>query len=110
MLVSHEISQKWLLMHTAFHLKGLWYREKLEPNHLTTIGGVVESHEEDESMNHLLSITAIQDALDVSRSTVYRLIKSGELDVIYVLSAPRIPLASLESFIARGLHTEESPR
>ena len=97
MLVSHEISRNWLLMHTACHLRHLWYREKLKSNHLTTIGGVVESHEEDESMNHLLSINAIQDALDVSRSTVYRLIKSGELDVIYVLSAPRIPLSSLES-------------
>jgi len=97
MLVSHEISENWLLMHTACHLRHLWYREKLKSNHLTTIGGVVESHEEDESMNHLLSINAIQDALDVSRSTVYRLIKSGELDVIYVLSAPRIPLSSLES-------------
>lgn len=110
MLVSHEISQNWLLMHTACHLRHLWYREKLKPNHLTTIGGVVESHEEDESMNHLLSITAVQDALDVSRSTVYRLIKAGELDVIYVLSAPRIPLASLEAFIDRGLHTEEPSR
>jgi hypothetical protein len=37
MLVSHEISQNWLLMHTAFHLKGLWYREKLEPNHQTNV-------------------------------------------------------------------------
>ena len=78
MLVSHEISQNWLLMHTACHLRHLWYREKLKSNHLTTIGGVVESHEEDESMNHLLSINAIQDALDVSRSTVYRLAKSLE--------------------------------
>jgi len=42
MLVSHEISQNWLLMHTACHLRHLWFREKLKSNHLTTIGGVVE--------------------------------------------------------------------
>ena len=70
MLVSYEISQNWLLMHTACHLRHFWYREKLNSNHLTTIGGVVESHEEDESMNHLLSINAIQEVRDYESSLV----------------------------------------
>ena len=45
-----------------------------------------------------LPLHTIDDAaqlLQVSRSTIYRLIKAGELLTIRVMSAPRIPRSSL---------------
>ncbi len=48
----------------------------------------------------LLTFLEVQDRLRVSRSTVYRLIRAGELDVIHIGAAIRISEESLESYIA----------
>ena len=42
-------------------------------------------------------------ALRVSRSTIYRLIDSGELEVTYVLSSPRITSLEIERYLRRQL-------
>jgi excisionase family DNA binding protein len=42
-------------------------------------------------------------ALQVSRSTIYRLINSGELEVTYVLSSPRITSIEIERYLRRQL-------
>ncbi len=47
-----------------------------------------------------LSIDDVGQRLNVSRSTVYRLIRAGELDVIHIGAAIRISEESLESYIA----------
>ena len=50
-----------------------------------------------------LAITLEQagEALAVSRSTIYRMVKRGDLVVIYIGAAPRIPVKSLRRFVDR---------
>ena len=47
----------------------------------------------------LYRISEAADILGVSRSTLYRLIASGELAAIRVGTAPRIPAKVLERFV-----------
>ena len=50
-----------------------------------------------------LAITLEQagEALAVSRSTIYRMVNRGDLVVIYIGTAPRIPVTSLRRFVDR---------
>lgn len=50
-----------------------------------------------------LTITLEQagEALAVSRSTIYRMVNRGDLVVIYIGAAPRIPVTSLRRFVDR---------
>ena len=50
-----------------------------------------------------LAITLEQagEALAVSRSTIYRMVNRGDLVVIYIGTAPRIPVKSLRRFVDR---------
>ena len=53
-----------------------------------------------------LPLHTIDDAaelLQVSRSTIYRLIDSGRLLAVRVASAPRIPAAALERFVEQAI-------
>ncbi len=113
MLVSHQVSPNWVLIHSVFQLKTLSTRGKL----------VIESQpvfirierEKDESgtkntMDKLLQISGAGNNLNISRSSVYRLIERGELDVVYVLSSPRITRESIDSYIERNLVTKEVAR
>ena len=53
----------------------------------------------------LYRIDEAADILGVSRSTLYRLIASGELLVIRVGSAPRIPAKVLQRFVDQATRT-----
>lgn len=48
----------------------------------------------------LLTLADVQSRLNVSRSSVYRLIRAGELDVVHIGAAIRIREESLDSFVA----------
>ena len=50
-----------------------------------------------------LAITLEQagEALAVSRSTIYRMVNRGDLVLIYIGAAPRIPVKSLRRFVDR---------
>ena len=43
------------------------------------------------------------EKLRVSRSSVYRLLHRGELDVVYILSAPRVTAESLDDYVETRL-------
>lgn len=50
----------------------------------------------------LISIDEVaQNYLKVSRSTVYRLIEDGEIQMVHVRGCARIPLSSLERYTKR---------
>ena len=49
----------------------------------------------------LYTIEQAYTALNVSRSTLYRLIDAGALPVIYLGTAPRVSVKALESFVDR---------
>jgi excisionase family DNA binding protein len=52
-------------------------------------------------MSTLLSISDVQRLLNVSRSTVYRLIERGELGCVHIGRAVRIPAEGVEEFMQR---------
>ena len=107
MLVSPQVSQECLVIHTAFHLKRVWRAEKLGVTLLATTGGIVKDYTKAETMRPLLSIRETQDYFRISRSSVYRLINRRELVVVYVLGSPRITAASIEAFITRQIASAE---
>ncbi len=51
----------------------------------------------------LYRISEAADILGISRSTLYRLIASGELATIRVGTAPRIPAKVLERFVDQAV-------
>ena len=51
----------------------------------------------------LYRISEAADILGISRSTLYRLIASGELATIRVGAAPRIPAKVLERFVDQAV-------
>ena len=51
----------------------------------------------------LYRISEAADILGISRSTLYRLIASGELSAIRVGTAPRIPAKMLERFVDQAV-------
>jgi excisionase family DNA binding protein len=52
-------------------------------------------------MNSLISISDVQRLLNVSRSTVTRLIERGEFRCVHIGRAVRIPLEDVEAFVLR---------
>jgi excisionase family DNA binding protein len=53
----------------------------------------------------LLRIDAAADRLAISRATLYRLIQRGELPVIHIGSAVRVPVSALERWLDEQLAT-----
>ena len=106
MLVSPEISPNALVVHRACHWKSVLIEGKLalvsQP-----IGKNNEKGRQGNgaftTMCSLQKISEVQQQLGVSRSSVYRLINHGQLDVIYVLSSPRITQESIDFFIEQNL-------
>jgi excisionase family DNA binding protein len=49
----------------------------------------------------LLSIEDAGKALGVGRSTIYGLIDSGDLEVVHIGRAARVPVESVQSFVRR---------
>ena len=103
MLVSLKVSPKRVVIHTAFHLRPHCCAEKLVDTLITTTGGIVHETRSEKAMHHLLSIKEAQEKLRVSRSSVYRLVHRGDLDVVYILSAPRVTAESLEDYVETRL-------
>ena len=52
-------------------------------------------------MNTLISIFEFQQMLNISRSTVYRLIERGEIGCVRIGRAVRIPSEDVDAFIQR---------
>ena len=48
----------------------------------------------------LLRIDAAAERLAISRTTLYRMVQRGELPIIHIGSAIRVPVASLERWLA----------
>lgn len=48
----------------------------------------------------LVTYKTVMKELDISRPTLWRLIRDGHLHVVYVGTAPRIEWAEVENFIA----------
>jgi excisionase family DNA binding protein len=51
----------------------------------------------------LLTVAQVGEALQVGRTTVYRLIQAGELATVHVGRAVRVPRASVEAWLGRQL-------
>jgi excisionase family DNA binding protein len=49
----------------------------------------------------LLSVEEAGKALGVSRSTVYELINSGDLEVVHVRRSVRVPVDAIHDFVCR---------
>lgn len=67
-----------------------------------------EAQAETTSARLLLTVLEAAEALGVSRSVVYELMDSGDLQNIKIGRSRRIPVASLEEFIARRLSKQQS--
>lgn len=52
----------------------------------------------------LLTIEGAGKALGVGRSTIYELVHSGELDVVHIGRAARIPVDSVHEYVRRLRH------
>ncbi len=51
----------------------------------------------------LLTIPQVQDELGIGRSSVYEMIKSGQLSTIHIGRSVRIPRAALEEWLEKRL-------
>jgi excisionase family DNA binding protein len=51
----------------------------------------------------LLKMSEVAELLGVGKRTVYRLVAAGELDVVKVRSATRIPAAAVQSYVKRNM-------
>ena len=113
MLVSPQVSPDSRVIHRACR----WYRQPIGRK-LADVGqpanGKIErwrnANGENTTMCSLRKISEAQEKLGVSRSSVYRLIRECQLDVVYVLSSPRITRESIDSYIERNLVTKEVAR
>ena len=57
--------------------------------------------------SRLLTLSEAQELLSLSRSTVYALVRAGELEAVKVGRALRIPADAVAAFISR-LRTEQA--
>ena len=49
----------------------------------------------------LLTVLEVAQLLGVGRTTVYELIAAGELEVVHIGRAARVPTASVHAYVAR---------
>ncbi len=61
-------------------------------------------------MARTLTVDQAATALNVSRSTIYRLINDGTLHPVYARSAVRIPRSEIDRFIDDGLAASAAHR
>ena len=57
----------------------------------------------------LLSIQTVAELMDVSASSVRRLIADGALEVVYVGALVRVPERSFRAFVNAGMRRRKSP-
>jgi predicted DNA-binding transcriptional regulator AlpA len=112
-LVSPQVSPNCLVVHRACHWKSPSIKRKIvhvsQPAD-TNNDRWRNANGANTTMCSLQKISEAQEELGVSRSSVYRLIRECQLDVVYVLSSPRITRASIDSYIERNLVTKELAR
>jgi excisionase family DNA binding protein len=104
--VSHQVSPKWVLIRSVFQLRTLSKHGKLvieSPPVFIRIEGGNDGRGTENTIDKLLQISGAGNTLNVSRSSVYRLIERGELDVVYVLGSPRITQESVDSYITKNI-------
>ena len=113
MLVSPQVSPNCLVVHRACHWKSPSIKRKI-----VNVSQPADTNNDrwrnangaNTTMCSLQKISEAQEKLGVSRSSVYRLIRECQLDVVYVLSSPRITRESIDSYIERNLVTKEVAR
>jgi hypothetical protein len=105
MLVSHILSHSHLECRTAcpVHASYALTKPEVSKHPFSEKGGTHGDQTERKEMRKLLTISAVQEELSVSRSSVYRLIGRGKFDVVHVLNAPRITQESVELYITENL-------
>ena len=113
MLVSPQVSPNCLVVHRACHWRSPSVKRKIV--HVSQPAGTNNdrwrnANGANTTMCSLQKISEAQEELGVSRSSVYRLIRECQLDVVYVLSSPRITRESIDSYIERNLVTKEVAR
>ncbi len=54
----------------------------------------------------LLTIVEAARALSIGRTTMYELIGAGEIDVVHIGRAVRVPVSELDAFVSRQRRTE----
>jgi excisionase family DNA binding protein len=57
----------------------------------------------------LLTIVEAARVLSIGRTTMYELVAAGEIDVVHIGRAVRVPVAELDAFVARQCHTRVIP-
>ena len=106
MCVSQILSHCYLWRTTACPVHALCVSTKPEGNLVNPAprkGGTNGAAQQRNKMSKLLTISAVQHELSVSRSSIYRLISRGKFDVVHVLNAPRITEESVELYITENL-------
>lgn len=84
-------------------------RPQMEPPHLLSVhppipDGLTTRPPDDHDGGGLVLLLSVEDAgraLGVSRSTVYELIGSGDLEVVYIRRSVRVPVDAVHDFVRR---------
>jgi excisionase family DNA binding protein len=65
------------------------------------------ARERNERTNGVLLLTIVEAArvLSIGRTTMYELVGAGEIDVVHIGRAVRVPIAELHAFVARQRRT-----
>ena len=61
-----------------------------------------------QSPNLAFTIPEAANALRVSKSTIYRLKKSGDLEIVYIRSSPRVTAEAIERYLIRQLKRQRA--
>ena len=61
-------------------------------------------------VENLLTVRQAQEKLRVSRTTIDRLVRSGEIDSLKVGKLRRVPAASVDAYIARQLREQKEAK
>jgi len=69
------------------------------------------TNERSERSDGVLLLTMVEAAreLSVGRTTMYELVGSGEIDVVHIGRAVRVPVAELDAFVARQCRSRAIP-
>jgi excisionase family DNA binding protein len=57
----------------------------------------------------LLTIIEAAHVLSIGRTTMYELVAAGEIDVVHIGRAVRVPVAALDAFVARQCRSRVIP-
>jgi excisionase family DNA binding protein len=64
-----------------------------------------EDRSDDERTVLLLTMIDAARVLSIARTTMYELVAAGEIDVVHIGRAVRVPVAELHAFVARQRRT-----